>query len=68
MKYRCDRCGRRYGSHESANQHRAMKHGGTCTFSFVSDEVREETMAERAIQAEMDISMGISTDDGWLLP
>ena len=29
---------------------------------------REESMAERAIQAELDAQMGIPTDDEWLLP
>jgi len=73
-KHKCSRCGKILQSGVSAVQHIAAKHGGKGhpvrmkrqeSHAFEDD---DESMASRAVQAEIDIACGFGSDDDWLLP
>jgi predicted nucleic acid-binding Zn-ribbon protein len=65
----CTACGRQFEGVSAHRQHNAAKHGGNASFVLLADDCDDdESFADRAIQAELDRSMGIPTDDEWLLP
>lgn len=43
-------------------------HGATDSWDSHAVEVDDESMADRAVQAEIDIACGLGSDDDWLLP
>ena len=64
---RCTQCGRRFSKPSAHHQHNYAKHGGHATFITLADDQDDESFADRAIQAELDIAMGFHTDDEWLV-
>ena len=52
----CPECGKRLKSPEGVIDHKHAVHG------------REQSFAERAIEAEIAVACGLHTDDDWLLP
>ena len=65
-KVACPHCGKRLRGKDGVYNHIKAKHNGKGKGAF--REEREESFAERAIQAEIDIACGFRTDDDWLLP
>jgi hypothetical protein len=69
-KIRCSLCGKKMADIEALKNHSIMKHGDPDAAKAIPVPERgdDESMASRAIQAEMDIAMGLGSDDAWLLP
>lgn len=65
-KIPCPHCGKRLQGKSGVRMHIKMKHGSKGIGAFREEE--EESFADRAIQAQIDIACGIPTDDDWLLP
>jgi hypothetical protein len=57
---KCPHCTRKFSSDNDVSNHVSMKHK-----AFRPE--REESFADRAIQAEIDRACGIPSDDDWLL-
>ncbi|WP_029313229.1 hypothetical protein [Acidiphilium angustum] len=65
---KCTLCNRQFEGASHHRQHNAAKHGGNASFITIADDLDDESFADRAVQAELDVAMGIGTDDEWLLP
>lgn len=66
---KCSKCGKPFANINDFDAHNAAKHlGAGKAVPRPPRAEREESIAERAIQAELDVSMGIPTDDEWLVP
>jgi hypothetical protein len=63
----CPRCGKYFKQINDCKQHINAKHGGNGEPQRTTREY-DESFAERAIQAELNIAMGLGSDDSWLLP
>ena len=69
----CSRCLKRFRTKKSAEDHIRQLHGGSgkvlpYVYKHRAD-ADEPSMADRAVQAELDRAMGIGNDDiDWLLP
>ncbi len=73
-EFMCGRCGKKFDSETAVRNHAKDTHvrkgGATDVFRRFDTvgEPEEESFADRAIQAQLDIAMGLPTDDDWLLP
>jgi hypothetical protein len=64
----CSKCGKAFANINNFHQHSAEVHKGKAkAVPRPPRPEREESIAERAIQAELDVSMGIPTADEWLV-
>lgn len=63
---RCPHCCKRFADNSGVYCHIKVKHGGKGKGDFRDEP--EESFADRAIQAQIDIACGIPTDDDWLVP
>lgn len=69
----CSKCQKRFADPRSIPHHVRDAHGGEGEARRVPKserrqrEGREQSMADLAIQAQMDMAMGIRNDDDWLL-
>lgn len=69
--FKCNRCGKKFGSKLAVNHHVTKKHhyGAAEKIKPRPFEPEDESMADRAVQAEIDRACGIENDDiEWLLP
>lgn len=64
----CSRCGKKFSDPVPVRAHIASKHGGKGEPVRVAKREYEPSMADLAVQAEIDRAMGIPNDDDWLLP
>lgn len=65
-KVPCPHCGKWLKGNAGVRSHIKMKHGGKGIGRY--REEREESFADRAIEAEIARACGLPTDDDWLLP
>jgi hypothetical protein len=68
LNQQCSRCGKVFGGAQAVQQHVNAKHGGNGHGIPCEAPDDDDSLASRAIQAELYIAMGLHTDDGWLLP
>lgn len=67
-RLRCSKCGKRFATFSNFSMHAIAKHHGEAEAMPRAPRVEHEpSMAELAVQAEIDIACGIPTDDEWLL-
>lgn len=70
----CSACGKRWSDPKAIPMHIRDKHAGDGKAVRVPKserrlrEEREPSMADLAIQAQLDRAMGLPNDDDWLLP
>lgn len=66
-KVACPHCGKMLRGEPGVHTHIIAKHGGKGKGKYRREE-GEESFADRAVQAQIDIYSGVKTDDDWLLP
>lgn len=65
--WKCSRCGKRCANPESVLNHVRDRHRGRGEAVRVAKADAEPSLAERAVEAEIDRSLGLHNDDVWLL-
>lgn len=67
-RLRCNLCGKKFATSDGVTNHSNMVHGGNGRAIPLAERDDDESFAERAVQAEIDIASGKGSDDAWLLP
>lgn len=71
--WQCSKCGKRWAGPKGIAMHVRDKHGGNGKAERIPKserrqrEAREPSMADLAVQAQIDRAMGVPNSDDWLL-